>query len=383
MKHGEGAWHADEGHFVQLAARGQLVLRYADDVNGSLGRSPGSSTRPATCSASCPTPSTRSTRSSDQRTEGFCSPPSSTPPPSTSSPPRSRRAWSGASRALEAERLSEHGRTLERRPQPLEVARPHRDGTASRRSLRSCRRSGSGARPPSRLEQLDDDGEPLLARSLRHRHLFEDPRPSPRRRRRRGLSEPSFAQSPCASSLRRHPSRRGNAFVKRLSLQRRPYPRPVHDIVIVGAGTAGCVLASRLTENPDLSVLLIEAGPRSRKLETRIPAAFSKLYRSTARLGRLDGPAARARRTGDRLSARPGAWRLGRDQRDDGAARPSGRLRAWAADGCPGWSWAEAERAFRRSAEGPFPLTEQRDRHVLTEAFVHAAQAAGFPRTTT
>ena len=37
VKHGEGAWHADEGQFVQLAARGQLVLRYTTDVNGSLG----------------------------------------------------------------------------------------------------------------------------------------------------------------------------------------------------------------------------------------------------------------------------------------------------------------------------------------------------------
>jgi phosphoribosylformylglycinamidine synthase subunit PurQ / glutaminase len=37
VKHGEGAWYADEGTFVQLAARGQIVLRYADDVNGSLG----------------------------------------------------------------------------------------------------------------------------------------------------------------------------------------------------------------------------------------------------------------------------------------------------------------------------------------------------------
>ena len=37
VKHGEGAWYADEGQFMQLAARGQIVLRYADDVNGSLG----------------------------------------------------------------------------------------------------------------------------------------------------------------------------------------------------------------------------------------------------------------------------------------------------------------------------------------------------------
>jgi phosphoribosylformylglycinamidine synthase len=37
IKHGEGAWYADEGTFVQLAARGQIVLRYAEDENGSLG----------------------------------------------------------------------------------------------------------------------------------------------------------------------------------------------------------------------------------------------------------------------------------------------------------------------------------------------------------
>jgi phosphoribosylformylglycinamidine synthase len=37
VKHGEGAWYADQGTFVQLAARGQIVLRYVDDVNGALG----------------------------------------------------------------------------------------------------------------------------------------------------------------------------------------------------------------------------------------------------------------------------------------------------------------------------------------------------------
>ena len=37
VKHGEGAWYADQGTFVQLAARGQIVMRYAEDVNGSLG----------------------------------------------------------------------------------------------------------------------------------------------------------------------------------------------------------------------------------------------------------------------------------------------------------------------------------------------------------
>jgi len=155
----------------------------------------------------------------------------------------------------------------------------------------------------------------------------------------------------------------------------------VHDIVIVGAGTAGCVLASRLTEDPELSVLLLEAGPRSRKLEIRIPAAFSKLYRtdvdwgdSTVPQPELDGREIvfpRGRMLGG--SAAINAMMVLRGHRAD--------YEAWAATGCPGWSWADVEPAFARSSDGPFPLAELPDRHVLTEAFVHAAQAVGIPFT--
>ncbi len=155
----------------------------------------------------------------------------------------------------------------------------------------------------------------------------------------------------------------------------------MHDIVIVGAGTGGCVLASRLTENPDLSVLLIEAGPRSRKLELKIPAAFSKLYRtevdwgdSTTPQGGLDGREIvfpRGRMLGG--SAAMNAMMVLRGHPAD--------YDAWAANGCPGWSWNDVEPAFARSAQGPFPLAQQREPSMLTEAFVHAAQAVGIPFT--
>ncbi len=153
----------------------------------------------------------------------------------------------------------------------------------------------------------------------------------------------------------------------------------MHDVVIVGGGTAGCVLASRLTENPDVSVLLIEAGPRSRKLHIKIPAAFSKLYRtdvdwgdSTTPQPALDGREVvfpRGRMLGG--SAAMNAMMVLRGHRDD--------YDGWAAAGCSGWSWADVEPAFARSAAGAFPLAALPDRSVLSEAFVQAAQAVGIP----
>src|SRR5690242_6683543 len=51
-----------------------------------------------------------------------------------------------------------------------------------------------------------------------------------------------------------------------------------YDYVIVGAGSAGCVLANRLSTDPNVRVALVEAGPRDRKLEIKLPVAFPKLF---------------------------------------------------------------------------------------------------------
>src|SRR4051812_12440531 len=56
---------------------------------------------------------------------------------------------------------------------------------------------------------------------------------------------------------------------------------PAYDYIIVGTGSAGCVLANRFSEDPQIRVLLVEAGGPDTKAEIHIPAAFSKLFKSS------------------------------------------------------------------------------------------------------
>nr|MDT0522604.1 GMC family oxidoreductase N-terminal domain-containing protein [Streptomyces sp. DSM 41633] len=56
--------------------------------------------------------------------------------------------------------------------------------------------------------------------------------------------------------------------------------RTTYDYIVVGAGSAGCVLAARLSEDPTVSVALVESGGADRKPEIRIPAAFPKLFKT-------------------------------------------------------------------------------------------------------
>ena len=55
---------------------------------------------------------------------------------------------------------------------------------------------------------------------------------------------------------------------------------PAADIVIVGGGSAGCILAARLSEDPVCRVLLVEAGPPDRDIWISLPAGYAKLYAS-------------------------------------------------------------------------------------------------------
>ena len=86
----------------------------------------------------------------------------------------------------------------------------------------------------------------------------------------------------------------------------------MYDYVIVGAGSAGCVLASRLTENPDVRVLVLEAGPPDTADEIHIPAAINLLFKTTYDWDYQTVPQERAGGPVDLLAARPGPRRLAR-----------------------------------------------------------------------
>jgi choline dehydrogenase len=150
----------------------------------------------------------------------------------------------------------------------------------------------------------------------------------------------------------------------------------VHDYVIVGAGSAGCVLADRLTEDPGVSVLLLEAGPSDRNPKIRIPAAFSQLFQTAVDWSLRTAPQSQ-------LDGREVYFPLGRTLGGSSSINAMMVLRGHPVDqdSWPvGWSFAEVERYYARSAAGPFPLADARDRNPLTAAFVESAVAAGLMR---
>jgi len=148
----------------------------------------------------------------------------------------------------------------------------------------------------------------------------------------------------------------------------------VHDVVIVGGGSAGCVLASRLTEDPETSVLLLEAGPRDRRLNVRIPAAFSKNFRSRLDWGYDTVPQ-------DALEGRRVVFPRGRVLGGSSSINAMMAIRGHRADhdAWPdGWGWKDVATAYVRS-DPRFPRATQRSPSPLTLDFLASARAAGIP----
>jgi choline dehydrogenase len=164
------------------------------------------------------------------------------------------------------------------------------------------------------------------------------------------------------------------------------------DYVIVGAGSAGCVLAARLTEDPAVRVLLLEAGDRDTDRNVAIPAAFSKLFQGRHDWDYRTEPEPEC---DDRAMYWPRGKMLGGSSSLNAMLYIRGSrvdFDGWRDGGCDGWGWDDVLPYFRRSednergasewhgAAGPMRVADQRTPSALTHDYVAAGEAAGLAR---
>jgi choline dehydrogenase-like flavoprotein len=164
------------------------------------------------------------------------------------------------------------------------------------------------------------------------------------------------------------------------------------DYVIVGAGSAGCVLANRLTENPNTRVCLLEAGPADNSLFIRIPTGIILLMRSNSRNWRYYTVPQKA--LNNRQLYIPRGKTLGGSSAVNAMCYTRGHpwdYDHWAALGNPGWGYQDVLPVFKRcehyepgestfhGTHGKLNVAELRFRHPVSDAFVRAGIEAGYP----
>ena len=166
------------------------------------------------------------------------------------------------------------------------------------------------------------------------------------------------------------------------------------DYVIVGAGSAGCVLAARLAEDPRLRICVLEAGPPDRHPLIHVPAGWMNLMTSAAHNWMF--VAEPSDWTGGRQIGVPRGKALGGSSSINGNIFNRGApsdFDHWAQRGNPGWSYADVLPLFRRMEDwqgpdaddlrgrgGPLKVTPSSWSHPLCDAFLAAAEELGIPR---
>ena len=162
-----------------------------------------------------------------------------------------------------------------------------------------------------------------------------------------------------------------------------------YDYIVVGAGSAGCVVASRLTEDPDVTVLLLEAGRSDDSSICRKPGMVSIIHTVPQVKKKFDwGYYLRPRaETVERRIPYVRGKALGGSSAINGMVFVRGNRRNyddWAAEGCEGWGYDDVLPLFKRledydggasdvrGAGGPIQVTTQSDCSPVSEAFRHA-----------
>ena len=122
-----------------------------------------------------------------------------------------------------------------------------------------------------------------------------------------------------------------------------------YDFIIIGAGSAGCVLANRLTEDPSVQVLLLEAGCKDTKLEIHVPAAYGKLNFTKVDWSFWTEPQANV---DNRRMYQPRGKTLGGSSSTNAMAYVRGHRAdydAWAQGGADGWDYESVLPYFKKS----------------------------------
>ncbi len=148
----------------------------------------------------------------------------------------------------------------------------------------------------------------------------------------------------------------------------------IYDYVIVGAGSAGCVLANRLSEKG--SVLLLEAGPKDSNLWIHVPLGYGKLFSRTDVNWAYESepePALNGRRI-----FTPRGKVLGGSSSINGLVYIRGQPQDYDAWCIAGWDFA-ALRPYFEKAEAQLKISDL-ERHEICDAFIDAAAALGIPR---
>lgn len=164
------------------------------------------------------------------------------------------------------------------------------------------------------------------------------------------------------------------------------------DYIIVGAGPAGCVLASRLTEDPAVSVLLLEAGGQDRHYLFHWPAGFARMTKGIASWGWSTVP---QRHMQDRVLWYTQAKVIGGGSTINAQVYTRGNALdydAWRDEaGCEGWGYRDILPYFKRAegnerfnddyhgSDGPLGVAMPRGALPICDAFIRAAQEAGLP----
>jgi choline dehydrogenase len=165
------------------------------------------------------------------------------------------------------------------------------------------------------------------------------------------------------------------------------------DYIVVGAGSAGCVLANRLTASGRHRVLLVEAGGHDRYFWVHVPLGYGKLF-SDARVNWLYSSEPEPELDNRRI-IQPRGKVLGGSSSINGLLYVRGQHEdydRWRQLGNAGWSFADVLPYFRRAEDqergsddlhgvgGPLSVQDVCEPHPLCEAFIEAAQQAGHPR---